>query len=505
MSAHLLTPSEEAYLTGIEDWWASVLADPVSAQGYLFAYGILALTHLLVQYTFALLHDVRVRRSLGATASHRRESALPMPQELVVWVPVFQEKPRWLESCLHGLGVAARFYENSVPGSHVTIIVVDDGSYVGQLNKYSKPAPPLTRGQRFWFWLRGKKPETAAERQEKYQEYVRKRKELEAILLRYSSQPNFLIPKPSGKNVGKRHAQQIAWQLWKALVEAGKRRLAQLYVTVDSDTILDEDAIFRLSLNFRNPDVAAATGYVDVGNWQATWLSSLIDMRYWSAFHVERAAQSFWRCVMCCSGPLAAYRADVADQVMGMYTNQMFLGKRCTFGDDRHLTNLILEKGYEVVMDPTAHCLTDVPTKVKEYLPQQKRWSMSFYREMLWSLEGLKSHSMYMTYDLIMQFLLPFLLLGGLVVTAYLAAVGDAWATVGLYIMTIFAVGFIRSLYPFFARRAAPGQTFSLKRRFSQLLFMGYGVLHVTVLIPIRIVALVSLLRGTTAWGTRTG
>jgi hyaluronan synthase/N-acetylglucosaminyltransferase len=289
-------------------------------------------------------------------------------------------------------------------------------------------------------------------------------------------------------------------------VKAGLARAAQLYVTVDSDTVLDENAIYRLALNFRNPDVGAATGYVDVGNWADNWLSRLIDMRYWSAFHVERAAQSFWRCVMCCSGPLAAYRADVADLVMGRYTNQMFLRRRCTFGDDRHFTNLILELGYLVVMDPTAHCLTDVPTRViKEYLPQQKRWSMSFYREMLWSLEGLKTHSAYMTYDLIMQFLLPFMLLGGLAVTGYLAYMGDAWTTVGLYVLTIFAVGFLRSLYPFFARRATPGQPFSLTRRFSQLLFMGYGVLHVTVLIPIRIIALVSLLRGTTAWGTRTG
>jgi len=494
-------------MTGLSDWWASVQADPFSVQGYLMVYGIFALTHLLVQYTFALLHDVRVRQLERSKASHRRGSAgSPIPDEIVVWVPVFQEKPKWLEACLYALEIAAVYFEQTVPGSKVTIIVVDDGSYLGRLKQYSQPAPPLTRGRRFWLWARGRKPETSAQRQERYSEYRRKRWELEAILIRYASRPHFEIPKPSGQNVGKRHVQEIAWLLWMERVKAGLARAAKLYVTVDSDTVLDENAIYRIALNFRNPDVGAATGYVDVGNWADNWLSRLIDMRYWSAFHVERAAQSFWRCVMCCSGPLAAYKADVADLVMDMYTNQMFRGNRCTFGDDRHLTNLILEKGYEVVMDPTAHCLTDVPTKVlKEYLPQQKRWSMSFYREMLWSLEGLKSHSGYMTYDLFMQFLLPFMLLGGLAVTGYLAYTGDAWTTIGLYVVTIFAVGFIRSLYPFFARRAAPGQTFSLTRRFSQLLFMGYGVLHVLVLIPIRIIALISLLRGTTAWGTRTG
>ena len=132
---------------------------------------------------------------------------------------------------------------------------------------------------------------------------------------------------------------------------------------------------------------------------------------------------------------------------------------------------------------------------------------MSFYREMLWSLDGLRMHSGYMTYDLVMQFTLPFLLMGGLGVTVVLAVVGDAWATIGLYVATIFAVGFLRSLYPFFTRKPVRGREdeFGWARRFSQLLFMGYGVVHVTLLVPLRFVALVSLWLGTTAWGTRTG
>ena len=482
-------------MTGVWDWLASVREDPISAQGFLLSYGLLALTHILVQYTFALLHGVRVRRLSSVKASHRREQSAPLPKRVAVWVPVYQEKADWLRGCLRNLEIAARYFEEAVEGSYVQIIVIDDGSYMRQMQKYSQPQPTLTRKQRFMNWLFVRKPEDYRER---YRFYERKRKELEAILKTFSSQPNFDIPEPSGLNVGKRHAQQAAWRRGKA-----QNKGYELYVTVDSDTLLDEDAIFRLAQNFRNPDVGAATGYVDVGNWNATWLTRLIDMRYWSAFHVERAAQSFWRCVMCCSGPLAAYRADVADLVMQKYTSQRFMGNLCTFGDDRHLTNLILSMGLLVVMDPTAHCLTDVPTRVKEYIPQQKRWSMSFYREMLWSLEGLRTHSMYMTYDLLMQFCLPFLLLGGLGVTVYLAVVGDAWATFQLYIVTIFLVGFLRSLYPFFGRRAAPGQTFTMTRRFSQLLFMGYGVLHILVLTPVRLWALASLLRGTTAWGTR--
>ena len=67
----------------------------------------------------------------------------------------------------------------------------------------------------------------------------------------------------------------------------------------------------------------------------AQLLTRLIGLRYWSAFHQERAAQSVFDVVMCCSGPAAAYRKELVDRVKDQYVTQVFLGRRCTFGDDR--------------------------------------------------------------------------------------------------------------------------------------------------------------------------
>ena len=466
------------------DWFWSVISPLFTAQGYLWFYGLLALSHLIVQYTFAILHDVRVRSMARSKAQHRRDRSHPTPNSMAVWAPVFQEKIEWLRFCLQNAESAARFFKNTL-GGEIKVVVVDDGSYLRLLEKYRGPQPSRTRRQRTLDWLLRRTPE---DYQERYEHYWRKRQELEAELTRYKNHPLFdivLLP----NNVGKRHAQQAAWRRSNGFA---------LYGTIDSDTGVDQDAFVRLAENFRNPDVAAATGYVDVGNWDHSWLTRLIDMRYWSAFHVERAAQSFWRCVMCCSGPCAAYRADVADRIMGRYSTQKFLDKFCTFGDDRHLTNLILELGYLVVMDPRAHCLTEVPTTLKQYLPQQDRWNKSFYREMLWSLQALRTHSKYMTYDLAMQFALPFLLLGGLGVTLFMAVTGGGWVTVGHYVVTILGVGFLRSLFPFFFRR-----NIGMGRRFGQLLFTGYGVVHVGILTPNRLRSLVGLGLGRTGWGTR--
>jgi hyaluronan synthase/N-acetylglucosaminyltransferase len=215
-------------------------------------------------------------------------------------------------------------------------------------------------------------------------------------------------------------------------------------------------------------------------------------MRYWSAFHVERAAQSYHQAVMCCSGPLAAYRSSVVDLVMEKYTTQKFLGKYCTFGDDRHMTNLILTLGHQVTMDPRAHCLTEVPTDIKQYIRQQTRWNKSFYREMLWTISAISSHSWYMAYDLLMQFALPFLLIAALVSTAVIAATGGGPRTIVLYLLSIVVVGLIRSLYGTFMRR-----------QLSYLLFFTYGFIYVCVLIPVRFYALVTLFLGYTQWGTR--
>jgi len=284
-------------------------------------------------------------------------------------------------------------------------------------------------------------------------------------------------------NGGKREAQRRAWLRSSAYA---------LYMSVDSDTVLDPNAIRQLASNFRNPDVAAATGYVDVGNAKKNLLTRLIDMRYWSAFHVERAAQSYHMAVMCCSGPLAAYRADIVDQVMGRYVTQRFLDKLCTFGDDRHLTNLVLTLGYLVVMDPRAHCRTAVPTTLRQYIKQQTRWNKSFYREMLWTTGSIRTHSWYMTYDLAMQFFLPFLLIAALAATVIIAVSGGGVLTVSLYLATVAGVGFVRSLYGAIARRQV-----------TYLLFFVYGFIYVGLLMPVRLVALAGLLLGRTGWGTR--
>ena len=123
-------------------------------------------------------------------------------------------------------------------------------------------------------------------------------------------------------------------------------------------------------------------------------------MRYWIAFNQERAAQSWFRTVLCCSGPLAAYRRSVLEIVWNDYVRQRFRGALCTYGDDRHLTNLVLATGHDTLFVPRATAITNAPATIRGYLKQQLRWNKSFYRELLWTLPFVASRSPYMIFEI---------------------------------------------------------------------------------------------------------
>ncbi|XP_011821436.1 PREDICTED: hyaluronan synthase 1 [Mandrillus leucophaeus] len=120
------------------------------------------------------------------------------------------------------------------------------------------------------------------------------------------------------------------------------------YVQVcDSDTRLDPMALLELvQVLDEDPRVGAVGGDVRILNPLDSWVSFLSSLRYWVAFNVERACQSYFHCVSCISGPLGLYRNNLLQQFLEAWYNQKFLGTHCTFGDDRHLTNRMLSMGY---------------------------------------------------------------------------------------------------------------------------------------------------------------
>lgn len=305
------------------------------------------------------------------------------------------------------------------------------------------------------------------------------RAELAPVYERFGTLPSWRILLPDW-NRGKRHAQDTAFRECRG----------EIMVTIDSDTIVAPDGVRNLVAAFADARVGAVTGDVGVTNWRKNLLTRLIEMRYWVAFNQERAAQGWFRTVLCCSGPLAAYRRSVLNQVWNDYIRQTFRGVSCTYGDDRHLTNLILSAGSDTLFVPGAKAITNAPESIRGYLKQQLRWNKSFYRELLWTVPFLFTRSSYMVFDTIVQAILPLVLTLAVVSSLTFAVLFDP-SRILHYVMAITVMALVRCSYAIYRTRRA-----------SFALFVLYGFLHAALLVPLRMRALTTLTDN--RWGTRT-
>lgn len=265
----------------------------------------------------------------------------------------------------------------------------------------------------------------------------------------------------------------------------------ELIVTVDSDTIIhDKRAVLELIQPLKKEKVGAVTGDVRVENKSDNIVSKLISYRYWVAFNQERAAQSLFSVVMCCSGPFSVYRREIIDKVKEKYIDQKFLGVCCTYGDDRHLTNMVLGQGWTVEYNPFSKAYTYVPTDLATYIRQQIRWNRSFYREMLWTIPFLYKKNIYLFYDLLMQLLLPGCLIFAFFYTIFITSQELTPIYFVKYIAILMLIAFLRSLYGFYRTKDIG---------FTSFIF--YGFIHILILLPVRMYALFTL--KSIKWGTR--
>ena len=169
----------------------------------------------------------------------------------------------------------------------------------------------------------------------------------------------------------------------RAAMAAGIRATsAEIIAFVDSDSVLEPDALTRIVQSFHDPKVGAMCGHASVLNARDTLMTRMQAVRYFVAFRVVKAAESIFNAVTCCSGCFAAYRREAIVPHLDWWENQSFLGVPSTFGDDRSLTNCVL-RGWKVRYESTAVSHTAVPDNFRQFMKQQLRWKRSWTRESL--------------------------------------------------------------------------------------------------------------------------
>ena len=253
--------------------------------------------------------------------------------------------------------------------------------------------------------------------------------------------------------------------------------------TSDSDTIMGVDSVNELTLVLKDKRIHAATGYVDIFNDRTT-ISYLSRLRYFFACNLERSYESWTRGVLCMSGPLSIYRTEATKRFLDKWLNQIFWGKPCTYGDDRHLTNCILENGGQTVYTPYAKCRTETPQGLTRFLRQQLRWNKSSIRELNWTMKFITQHSIWMTVDVAYQTLYSLFIVGSILYVIY----GGTVSNLLTYCYGLMVIAFLRSLYGVFAGRHV-----------KYLLYSYYTIIYLFMMIPLRVFAMLRMTDS--SWG----
>jgi hyaluronan synthase len=233
----------------------------------------------------------------------------------------------------------------------------------------------------------------------------------------------------------------------RAAMAAGIRATeAEIIAFVDSDSVLEPDAMRILVQDFADPTVGAVCGHADVLNVRESWLSRMQAVRYFVAFKVVKAAEGVFSAVTCCSGCFSAYRREAIVPRLSWWENQRFLGLPSTFGDDRSLTNCVL-RDWKVKYQSRAIAHTIVPAKFRQFMKQQVRWKRSWTREsLLVSLFIWRKHpaAALATYvGIVLPLLAPFVALRAMFWQPLVVGAGAPF----VYLVGIYSMALVYSLY----------------------------------------------------------
>lgn len=174
------------------------------------------------------------------------------------------------------------------------------------------------------------------------------------------------------KNKGKRHALYRGFHLG----------TGEIFITVDSDSVVNRDTIRNMASPFIvDENCGAVAGNVRVLNNEKSWIPRMLNVSFVFSFEFVRSAQSKLGTVLCTPGALAAYRKVAVMNCLPEWINQTFMGQPSDIGEDRAMTNMILKQGYHVLFQDNALVYTNIPNRYKNLYKMFIRWERSNVRE----------------------------------------------------------------------------------------------------------------------------
>jgi hyaluronan synthase len=238
------------------------------------------------------------------------------------------------------------------------------------------------------------------------------------------------------RNMGKRHALYTGFQ----------QASGEIWVTVDSDSILHPDALRNgVSPLLRDQRIGLVAGCVKVLNRNDSLITRFLKVQFVLSFTFSRAYQSQIRGLLTTPGALSIYRASAVKPVLETWLHQTFLGVPCLTGEDRSMTNLITAQGFHSYFQSNAVVWAQMPSRYMGMAKMYLRWARSNIRETLILLSFLftpfrkdyvwafRINSVLITTTLIVPYLLIFN-------SYYLLLTSPAWLFKHAVIIAVFSI-----------------------------------------------------------------
>jgi N-acetylglucosaminyltransferase len=231
----------------------------------------------------------------------------------------------------------------------------------------------------------------------------------------------------------------------KGINRAVAQARSEIILSVDSDVLIDAQALRQLVARFTRPEIAAVGGRVHVSNANENWLSRLQTIKYFFGQEFLKNLERSLQTVMCLSGCLTAYRRHVLLELEPILEARNILGVPIKYGEDRFLTRQIVKAGYRTVMTTEAFCFTKAPTTLTGYWNQQLRWKRSNIVDFVRGLgHAWKLHPIIALHYLSMFLLLmvyPFIIVGHVLE-------GEFMELVFFHLQVIALFGFVYHFHP---------------------------------------------------------
>jgi hyaluronan synthase len=195
----------------------------------------------------------------------------------------------------------------------------------------------------------------------------------------------------------RQHPPQVEFS-WVRQENLGKKRAhartfeddaADVFCTVDSDTVLEPSAISEGLKPFIDQRVMSVAGLELAWNHDCNIMTRLNSTRQLMWQLVTCSAQSVARGnVLINRGTFALYRGPFVRDVLQAYVGEKFWGRAIRLGDDTFLTTMALCRG-RAVQQPSAVCLTMYPENLSHHLRQWTRWMRGTTLRTFWRLRYL--------------------------------------------------------------------------------------------------------------------